>query len=521
MAVRWIVAIVFMLGLLTACGGGATDSDAGAGGASSATQPGEAAEDQNSNAELRIGSGFLPATLDPVQDGYSMIQFGIGETLTRVLPDQQVEPWLAESVTSADGLTWSITLRENATFWDGTPVDAAAVERSIRRSLETIPAAPQFLDPAVEIAVVDARKLELQFTEPVPTLLNSLAAFQFMIAAEDPDALGGFQMTGLYRPVEHTPDDNMRIEAYTGHWSGSPPFGQISVRLIKDANARMLGLQSGEIDLMTEVPPELASGVGAGVEILSGPSTRIHHVVLNHAQLPFSDPAVREAFAIAIDRDVLNTLTVAGLGTTTSSIFPADVGLPVIDEIETDLARAAELLDTAGWVMGADNVRQKDGQKLSFVLHTYARRPELPPIAVSIQDQLKGLGFAIEVQQVEDIVAQMEGGEFDASMFSVNLVPIGDPRYAFNVTLVEGGTYNYGGYRNERLEEIVMALQTEADPTMREALIVEAQEIVRAETANVYLLAAPRVVAYREDTVAPFTLHPNDLYMIDTSVAPR
>lgn len=508
---------------LAACGRDADDSESAipASTAASSTQPsGVDATPGGQGGELRVATGFLPATLDPGGDGFGMVQFGIAETLTRIGADQQIEPWLAESVESEDTRQWRIRLRDGATFWNGEPVDAAAVEASLRRALDTIPSAAQYLDPDVTMTVVDERTLDLSFDDPLPTLPNNLATFHLVIATEDASALGGLSMTGPYQVAQHTPDDRLVLNAYAGHWSGTPPFDSVTVRLVRDANARMLGLQAGEVDLVTEVPTELTVGVGGGVEIISSASTRVHHVVLNHARAPFDDFAVREAFAVGIDRDLLNDLTLAGLGASTSTFFPADLGLPTIPPIETDVDRAAEILDAAGWVEGGDGVRQKGGEALRFVLHTYARRPELPAIAVSIQDQLRAIGFDVEIHQVDDISAQMSSGDFEAAMFSVNLVPIGDPRYALNVSLVSDGIYNYGGIQNDRLDEIATELLTEGDAQTREGLVLEAQQIVRDDASNVYLVAAPLVIAYQSDTIAPFEMRSNDLYLIDTSIQP-
>ncbi len=524
----WLLILAVVLtGTLVACGDDDDSENIGNGESPTAaaedhaTETGEATEVvSTSSGELRIAGSFVPATLQPLEDGYSIVQFGLAETLTRISADQQVEPWLAESITSEDDTVWTITLRDNATFWNGDPVDAAAVVASLAWSLENIPSAPQYLDAAVELEAIDERTVELRLPEATPALPNNLATFHLLITVPDESAFSGYQYTGPYQPVDHTPDTEMRLEAYPDHWAGPPPFAAVEVKLVRDANARMLALQSGEVDLVNQVPAELASNPGAGIEVVTTPSTRVHYIILNHQTPPFNDPAVREAFSIAIDRDILNEIALSGRGTPTWGPFAEGLGLPTIDPLTLDLERAASVLDEAGWTVGDNGVREKDGEPLELTLLTYASRPELPVIAVSIQDQLGQLGFDITIEQSEDIVASLSDPAFDAGMFSVNLVPIGDPRYAFNVTLIDVAIYNYGGYSNARLNEIMTELQTERDESAREALIIEAQEIVAADFANTYLISAPRIVAYRTDAVAPFTLHPNDLYQIDETLRP-
>lgn len=525
-AVSVCLALVLAVALLAACGGNDGTATPRAGSSSSA--PGTATTSAaveavptatgnllESSGELRIASGFLPATLDPLQDGYSLVTRGMAETLTRITADQRIEPWLAESVEQTDDTTWRVTLRDEATFWDGTAVNATAVKESFERSLAEIPNAPQFIDPATEFNVIDEWTLDLILPEPVPGLLNNLTTFQFVVSKRVGD---DYLMTGPYQPVRLIADSELELEAYQAHWGGTPPIARIHIRLATDANARLLALQAGEIDMVTEVPPELAGDLGANVDTVVVSSTRLHHIILNHQRSPFDDVAVRQAFSLGIDRDVLIDVALAGLGTVATSIFPPGLGVATPEVVATDLDRAAQLLDDAGWVVGSDGVRARDGARLALTLYSYPSRPELTPIAVSIQDQLRVLGFDINVQQVESIVPQLETLDFEAGMFSINMLPIGDPRYAFNVTVVEDAIYNYGGYANSELDEIIEVLQVESDAEERERLVLRAQEILAEDAVNVYLIAAPRIAAYRTDRVNPFELHPNDLYGVDRTI---
>jgi peptide/nickel transport system substrate-binding protein len=93
----------------------------------------------------------------------------------------------------------------------------------------------------------------------------------------------------------------------------------------------------------------------------------------------------------------------------------------------------------------------------------------------------------------------------------------GDPLYIFNQTLVKGGPANYGGYTNPKLETTLQQLRAEADPSRRQALARQAQEVVKADVANVYLLVVPFLAATSKK-VSGYTLHPNDLYIVDNKI---
>src|SRR5206468_3762803 len=157
---------------------------------------------------------------------------------------------------------------------------------------------------------------------------------------------------------------------------------------------------------------------GADVERVVKTSTRIHFMYFNHARPLFGDKAVREATALAIDRQELNTVGLDGLGAPAFGLYPSGLGIDVVEGQKTDVARARRLLDDAGWAAGPDGVRSKGGQRLAFTIHSWPGRGELTPMAVAISGQLKGLGYDVQIQEVRDIRAQMKSGDFDAAMFS-------------------------------------------------------------------------------------------------------
>jgi len=86
-------------------------------------------------APLRIVTSFQIDSLDPVEDGFWMPEFGVAEMLMQFREDGQFHPWLLESLENTDDLTWKMTLRAGLTFQNGNPVDAAAVLACITRQM--------------------------------------------------------------------------------------------------------------------------------------------------------------------------------------------------------------------------------------------------------------------------------------------------------------------------------------------------------------------------------------------------
>lgn len=390
------------------------------------------------------------------------------------------------------------------------------MQESLERALEEQAGAARYIDVATEITVVDDRTLRFELPEPVGAFMNNLAASHFIIFKDGPD---GAVMTGPYQPTRLVTDSELELEAFEGHWDGPPPVARIHVLQMSDANARSLALQSGEVDLITQVPAAIAGSLTGDVEVVTSPSIRVHYLVPNLLKEPFNDPAVREAFNLAIDRSILNQIVLDGNGAELWHMFPPDIGIPTPEPLETDVERAAEILDDAGWVTGPGETRTKDGVDLAFTIYSYPGRPELTPMAVSIQDQLGRLGFDIEVEQVDDVTAMIEGGDFQASMWSLNMLPNGDPYFALSSTIIEGASFNYGGYQNAELEEIVEQIRLTSDPDEREQLVLEAQELLGEDVVNIYLISPPQIAAYRTDVVQELVLHPNDMYPLDIQLA--
>jgi len=392
------VALLVAAVLIVACGGTSrteTVSPGAAGaGSGTATAVGSGVARQP-RGELRLAFGIhMPGTLDATKDGFALVFVGVGETLMRINRQLKPEPWLAESVTQVDPTTWRVKLRPQAKFHDGSPVTAEDVAASFRRSWETQPTANTFIPKDTQVQVVDPLTLEFRTARPVGGFLNSLAAFQFVVHKP---GTGGASMTGPYRPVRFETDNLLELEAFREHWGGPPPIARISIKLVPDANARALALQSGDVDMVFGLPPEIVKGLPPDIERAVIPSTRVHLVLFNHTRPPFNDPRVREATALAVDRGALNRAVLDGLGAVVSNAFPPSAPFEIVPAQDTDVARARQLLDEAGWRPGPDGGRVKDGKRLAFTLYSYPGRAELTPMAVVIQSQLKALGYDIQV----------------------------------------------------------------------------------------------------------------------------
>lgn len=499
-------------GLLAACTPGATTPGASASASSPAASASAVAQ---SKGVLTLGFGFgMPRLLDPLKDPM-LTRMGMQEQLTVQTAQNKIQPWLAESVTNVDPTTWRVTLRPNLKFWDGSPVTAADVSAAMTKNWAASTAANGLISKNTVMTVVDDRTL--LFKTPAPTGLFPGALSTQYFGIHKPGSAGGTDgtvMTGPYRPTKFTVGTELDLEAFKDYWGGVPPIAQIICKNVVDPNLLVTALQAGDLDGVYTLPPDYLKNFGSDVESYATPSGRISIVDLNVTRLPFSDPAVRQAAALGIDRNLLNLAGLGGKGAPALGLFPATSGFDVVPLQTTDPNQAKTVLDNAGWTVGANGVRSKNGKPLSFTLYTYPGRSELTPMAVAIQGQLKPLGYDIKVVEEVNVTDRLDTTNFDAVMSSVDTLRSGDPQFFENALLIKGANSNLGGYSNPQVDALLAQLGAEVDPAKRQALSRQIQEVVKTDVPALFLAATPIVTAFKKGKVQGFVPHFSDLYFI-------
>ena len=485
-----------------------------------ATAPIVAAKAQASRGELRIAVASFPNSLDALKET-NVLRFGVGETLMRLTPSYSLQPWLADHVENVDPLTWHIVLRPNARFHDGSPVTAADVVESFRRNYIAYPGGDALISKNSQFTALDETTVEVKTPEPTGVFPNALTSSNFII--HKPTSPGGDDaiiQTGPYRATSLTVDSDLTLEPFADHWAGPPPIARITVKKVQDPNTEVLALQSGETDLLFRVAPEVVQGIGGDFTVASIPSGIVDSLMLNLSRPPLNDPAVREALAWGIDRSTLVTVALNGQGAPATGVFPSGIGVESVAVQGFDADRARRVLGAAGWTPGPDGVLTKGGKRLAFtLLDPDSTQAELVPMAVSIQAQLKPIGFDVNFQQTHDYAGVIKSRDFDALTVSFNSVQTGDPLFQLARTLGKDGGLNWGSYSNPQVDALLKQLRAELDPANRQALSRQIQQTAGADIPTVYLAVAPIVSVYRTATVMNFTPHPDDTYLIDTNLS--
>ena len=214
----------------------------------------------------------------------------VSEPLVRLTSDGKVVPWLVESWTqSKDGKTWTLNIRKNVKFTDGTPLTAEAVKFNLERFRKhSIGKATLAMVSSME--VTGEHVLKLSTEAPFAPLINSLGYHWIVVySPTQVQKVGDDNLhtapvgTGPFKFVHHKRGQEVRLEANEQYWGGKPKLRAIVSKPYPDQSARMLALESGDVDLIFHVPPQEAARLAkiATLTVATPPSARVIWIYLN------------------------------------------------------------------------------------------------------------------------------------------------------------------------------------------------------------------------------------------------
>lgn len=448
---------------------------------------------------LRIVTSFAIESMDPYSEGFWMQEFGVAELLMKFESDGQHHPWLLSDLDSADDETWVLTLRENLTFQNGKPVNAEAVLAAIDLQLENSPSARGSVPESAEFSMTGEFEITVTTDQPWPSLPGTLAnesvflIFDAEAVAAVGDDWSSLVGAGIYTgpyAVTLLDANEMVAERFDDYWQGVPALPGLSVAFVTDPNARILAVQNDEADIALYPPTAAFPVIEAtpGLHFVAGtPGTGGFMGFFNTAHAPFDDALARRAVLHAIDYEHIAQTVFKGLRATATGLYNADFAWAV-ENYATDRAEAARLLDEAGWTLGNDGRRSKDGTPLDLTVLIYPQQPDLVPLSNDLQAQFNALGIAVTIQSVDDIYAGMGEGtvDWDIAISSEGTVSWGITEGFLSRYIASTGARNYAGYTNDRIDALIAELAVTVDAERRNAALREIQAILYDEDPYVF-----------------------------------
>lgn len=474
------------------------------------------AETGASNSEGTVGTGWC---MPEAQIAISGMQVSRALFDPLVVPDAEGEyvPYLAKSVSPNDDFTeWTITLRPNVKFHDGSDLTATVLKNNIDAYrgayIDANGDKPRnsllfriVFEPIEEVVADNEDTVTVKMSQPWvafdAALYSSgrmLVVAQAQLDADQETCATKPIGTGPFKEAGWVPNVSFKTQRWDGYWQIAPdgkpyPYlDAIEFRPIANSDARITALQQGDINMMhtsnvADMVDNLAQLRDSGeINLLtSDERTETSYVMFNTNNAELNELGVRKAVAQAIDREALNDVQNEGEATLASGPFAPEVlghlddaGAPTYDPEASKKAAAA---------------MKKDGKKLSYRLLT-SSGPATIRLSGLLKEQLEAVGFDIRITVTTeaDLINQTLAGQYDISVFRNQ--PGDDPDS--NVHWWTGGSLlNFGRFKDDVIDENLAKGRVDSDPEVRRKAYETVNRQISSQVYNYYLWFAPWAVA--------------------------
>ena len=417
---------------LAGCGGAGTTEKAAE---ASGTETGAAAE--NGNSEKKEELVFVNyrdiRDLNPhLYAGEMYAQEMLYETLVNITADGY-EGCLAESWDiSEDGKTYTFHIRDGVKFSDGEVCDANAIKANFDAIIENKDRHTwlEMMNLLVGVSAPDDKTFVIELSEPYYPLLTELGVTRpfamispkAMKDGSTKDGVNAYIGTGPYVLTDFVTDEYAVFEANENYWGEQPKIKKITVKVIPDNQTRILALEKGEIDMIfgknmidADAINQYTGNDKFTVSLSDPTSTR--QIVLNTTKEVLADKEVRQALQHATNKQAISDGIFYGLEQPADTLFAETVPYCDIDlePYAYDVEQAQSMLDEAGWVVGADKIREKDGQKLNIDLLYNSDSVTEKAIAQYLQSEYQKIGISLNIhgEEEQSYRDNMKAGNFD------------------------------------------------------------------------------------------------------------
>ncbi|WP_373282946.1 nickel ABC transporter substrate-binding protein [Macrococcus hajekii] len=394
----------------------------------------------------------------------------------------KLTPHLAESwQVSEDGKQYTFNLRKNVKFSDGSDFNAKVVKKNfdaILKNKET----HGWLGLISRIANTEAigdHQFKLTLTEAYYPTLQDLAVVRpvrFLAESgfpKDGDTSKGVEKsvgTGPWILDDYKADEYATFKRNDNYWGEKPTVKEIKVKVIPDAETRVLAFEKGDIDLIygegalsADSFNQLKSNDQYQSSLSEPVATR--QLVMNTTNDILKDEAVRHALQYGFNKDVLVKEVTSGIEEKADYILPTN--LPYTSDLKVtpinyDTKKAEQLLDKAGWKLPeGKTIREKDGKPLTVSIMYNSAEAIQKKMAETLQSEWAGLGVDLKLEGVEltTQVERFKANQFDLNFFSNYGAPY-DPHAFANVIATKGFGFSEAISAYPNKDELIKDVET-------------------------------------------------------------
>lgn len=481
-----------------------------------------AAPAQGPPTQITIAQPAEATTMDPGRSTQVLTVnyfYNLYDTLTRWDTSLKLQPGLATAWKNVNDATWDLTLRPGVKFHDGAPLTAEDVKATLDRNLTVGKTVVQSGFATIEsVQVLGPGSIRIVTKKPDPLLLVRLAQMGAQILPARLTSDDGVKElarkpvgTGAYRFVEWVKDERLVMEANREWWGweGKPPaIERVVWKPIPDDFPRLVALEKGEVDIITNVPPDRIPAIadGRATRVVTAPSTRTVTFWINATQPPLSDRRVRQALHYALDVPSIIRNLYAGQGKPFSGgLADTDFGHnPALKPYPHDPARARQLLAEAGRAGGID-VALFAGN--GTMVNDKA-------LVEAIADMWAKVGIRARIEMMEMGARQRMNNERTTPPSGLLLINPQSTLLDADGTLWRlfhpngfGGKFWVGSQPGQRFHELMEQARYSLDARKRKQLYTEATQIIHEEKP--WLELFQEVVVYGTSKRVSFRARPD------------
>lgn len=401
-------------------------------------------------------------------------------------------PGLAERWTfDAKSLTYTFFIRKGVKFHDGKPMTTKDIKFSYDMYMDpkSVNSYKAEFESIKKITVVDDYTIKFE--------LNRNDAFFLTDAANDAGVLPKHQFTngikdyndnnqihrnpigtGPFKFKQWKADERIVLVANTDYWQGRPYLDEVITRIVPDNNVEVINLLNGSVDFVERLDAKSISQVNkdSDLKTLVYDEGRFDFIGLNNQNPLFKDVKLRKALALGLDRQSIVDKIFLGRAYLASG--PMHPNLPQenksVKPYPYDVAAANKLLDEAGWKMGSDGIREKDGKKLEIEVAYNNGNTIRGKIAQLAQQNWKKLGIKVTPRSYEWslYIDNMDKGKLDMWVLAWGgydgMVNHNTFFHSSQVTKDDGGGGNNSlRVQDATVDKLLDQYNVEADPQKR------------------------------------------------------
>ncbi|MCC8163195.1 MAG: ABC transporter substrate-binding protein [Lachnospiraceae bacterium] len=518
---------------LVACGG----SSSGSSDSSSSSSDSSTSTSSSGGTTFTFGCDYFSEYIDPsvnVNSAWSLIRFGVGETLFAFDIDAIAQENICDGATTDDYITWTLHIRDGITFSNGKELTASAVvaswEMMYKKEAAGSTSTPSQYLANPTFTADDASGTITVVCEDVTTNLKGILAYPYFAVIDvdsyEEGVVDSVVGTGPYvldSYVEATSKTFVKNDSY---WNGEVPYDGYTAIYMTDSTTKAMAIQSGDVDVVENVTTAsdletLKNDSAYTVESTAG--GRLANTYFNfNGQL--ANDTLRQAIQYAIDDETMCNVTVGGIYTAGCSVLPSsmDYGYDQLtDPYEYDLDAAVALLDDASIVdTDGDGVREIDGENINLKYYSFESR-QLQTFAEAVSTVLNSIGIGVDYQVLDydTILGLQTSGDFDMVSSNAVIVPTGNPD-AFLGNFYSGNSDGYGYYSNAEYDAAYEEMITSTDEARKAELYVEMQQILIDDAETIVHGYYNSSITYNNSVIQGVEMYPLDYTWITTDWAP-